>query len=234
MATDTTKGFILMHEEWLHDNINSSAANGVRWLTTTDSGTAFGVNDSAELQAQGVTGSANDNYNEIAHRLTWRAQDGMMSMEARVDLTDITAVGTFIGFSDNVAENQLPVALSGTTFTAQANTALGFVFCTDATNDNWHVTMVDDTNLTTVPIASLNTGVAPVNNTPQTFKVVVYDQEVCNQTRSEFWIDGELQLTMASSIDRDALLTPYIGHVTRSCNTRTMNIHYITTKQTRP
>ena len=236
MATDTTKGFIRMREEWDHDNIHTGAANGVRWLITADNSGTFAVSDSAELQAASVTGTSNDNYNELGHRLTWRAQDGMMSMEARVDTTAITTVGFTVGFNDDVLEdsNLQPVSLSGTTFTSNASTFIGFVYCTDATNNNWHVFMVCDDADTTVAIACLNTGVAPVANTPQTLKVVVYDQQACNQTRAEFYIDGTIQLTMTSAIDRDALLTPHIGHTTRSCGASTLNVHYIDTMKTRP
>jgi len=236
MATDTTKGFIRMHEEWEHDNINTSAANGVRWLITADNSGTFAVSDSAELQAASVTGAADNNMNEIAHRLVWRAQDGMMSMEARVDLTDITTTAVNIGFNHAVgaACNTLPVELSGTTFTSNASTFVGFVFDTDATNDNWHAFMVDDCADTTVAIACLNTGIAPVNNEPQTFKVVVYDQQACNQTRADFLIDGVIQLTMTSAIDRDVLLTPHIASENRACSARTMNVHYVTTVKTRP
>ncbi len=236
MATDTTKGTIRFMEEWLTDNIHTGAANGVTWIVTTDGGTAFAVNDSAELQAQSVTGTCDNDMNEIGHRLVWRAQDGSMSMEARLDLAAITAQAVTIGFNDDVSEcsDTLPVELSGTTFTSNAGTFIGFVFDIDATNDNWHVFMVDDDADTNVAIACLNTGIAPVADTPQTFKVTVYDQEACNQTRADFWIDGVLVYEMASAIDRDVLLTPHIAHETRAGCGQTMNVHYIETKKSRP
>jgi len=233
MAVDTTRGFITLMEEFDTDHIGC-AGNAVRWVTVLDNSGTFAVSDSPELQAASVTGSCNDNYNSIGHRLTWSAQAGMMSMEARVDLERITTVGMWVGLTSNMTEATQPVTLSGTTFTSTATTAIGFVYCTDATNDNWHAFMVDDCNDTSVPIATLNTGVAPVADTPQTLKVVVYDQQCGNQTRAEFYIDGNLEVTMDSAVDRDVLLGPLIGHTVRDGCPATANVHYIETIKTRP
>ncbi len=235
MPSDGPRGLIRMMEEWDTDNIGC-AGNGVRWLITADNSGTLAVSDSSELQAASVTGTAVNNMNEIGHRLTWDAQAGYMSVEMRVDLATITNTAMNIGFNDEVAEGAatLPVELSGTTFTSNAVTFVGFVFDTDATNDNWHVFMVDDNADTAVPIACLNTGIAPVANTPQTFKVVVTDQGCGIQTRTSFWVDGLEVYNMVSSIDRDVLLTPYFASENRACGAITTNIHYIYTEKSRP
>lgn len=238
MATDTTKGTIRLWEEFDTDNINTSAADGVRWLVTLDNSGTLAPSPSAELQAASVTGAADNNMNELYYRdLSWRAQDGYMSMEIRLDMACATTLRAVnVGFNDDVldASNSLPVELSGTTFTSNAGTFIGFVYDTDATNDKWHAFMVDDCNDTTVAIGTLNTGVGPTADTPQTLKVVVYDQGACNQTRAEFFIDGNLEVTMESAIDRDILLTPGFAHENRGCAATTVNLHYVEVKKSRP
>ena len=237
MATDTTKGTIRVWEEFDTDSIHTCVGNGVRWLVTLDnSGTLAPVANSG-LVAASVTGGADNNMNEIWYKdLSFRAQDGFMSFEARIQPTSITLGAYNIGFNDDVldASDTLPVELSGTTFTSNAATFIGFVYDPDATNDNWHVFMVCDDADTTVAIATLNTGIAPVACTSQTFKVMVYDQEACNQTRAEFYIDGDLVLEMPLAIDRDALLTPGFAHENRVGCADTVNLHYFEAKKARP
>lgn len=237
MATDTTKGTIRVMQEFDQDNIHTGSANGVSWHVTLDNSGTLAPVASAELQAASVTGGADNNMNELAYEyLSWRAQDGFMSAELRVDMTSITLAAVSFGFNDDVLEdsNTLPVELCGTTFTSNAGTFIGFIYDPDATNDNWHAFMVDDCNDTTMAIACLNTGVAPVADTANTLKVVVYDQGACNQTRAEFYIDGKLEVEMASAIDRDILMTPHFGHENRVGCAATANLHYIEVKKSRP
>lgn len=237
MATDTSKGIITVFDEFNIDHIGTSGGDGIQWLVTLDNSGTLAPVASAELQAASVTGTANNNLNDFYYRdLSFRAQDGFMSWEMRLDLAGITNVAINVGFNDDVndASDSLPVELSGTTFTSNAGTFVGFVFDTDATNDNWHVFMVDDNNDTSVPIACLNTGIAPVANIPQTFKIVVEDNGACNQTRTSFYIDGLEVYTMVSSIDRDILMSPGFGHENRACGATTVNLHYVEAKKSRP
>lgn len=237
MPTDTSKGVITVFDEFNIDHIGTSAGDGIQWLVSLDNSGTLAPVASAELQAASVTGTTNDNMNDFYYRdLSYRAQDGFMSWEVRLDLASIVDVAVNVGFNDDVndASGTLPVELSGTTFTSNAGTYVGFVYDTDATNDNWHVFMVDDNNDTTVPIACLNTGIAPVANTPQTLKIVVDDNGACNQTRTAFYIDGLEVLTMVSSIDRDVLMTPGFAHETRACSAKTVNLHYVEAMKSRP
>ena len=237
MATDTTKGTIRLWEEFNHDNIGTSSGDGIQWIVSLDNSGTLAPVASAEMQAASVTGSTDDNMNDFYYPLlSLRARDGFMSMEMRLDMATIPLVAVNVGFNDDVNDgsNTLPVELNGTTFTSNAATFIGFVYDTDTNNDNWHAFMVDDCADTTVAIATLNTGVAPVANTAQTLKVVVYDQGACNQTRAEFYIDGNLEVTMESAIDRDALLTPGFAHETRACAAHTVNLHYVEVKKSRP
>lgn len=224
-------------DEFSTCTIATSNSPGVNWLVTLDNSGTLAPVASAEHQAASVTGGADNNMNDMYFPLlSWRAQDGFMSMEIRLDLTSLTLGAVWVGFNDDVndASDTLPVELSGTTFTRQADTSIGFIYDPDATNDTWHAFMACDAANTTDPIACLNTGVAPVADTANTLKVVVYDQQACNQTRAEFWVDGLITHTMVRAIDRDALLTPGFAHENRVGCADTVNIHYIEVKKSRP
>ncbi len=238
MATDTTKGTIRVWEEFDTDTIHTCVGNGVRWLVTLDNSGTLAPVANAGLVAASVTGACDNDMNEIWYKdLSFRAQDGFMSFEARVEnVTAVTGRALNVGFNDDVldASNTLPVELSGTTFTSNASTFIGFVYDVDATNDTWHAFMVDDCGDTTLAIATLNTGIAPVACTSQTLKVMVYDQEACNQTRADFFIDGELVVEMALAVDRDVLLTPGFAHENRAGCATTVNLHYLEAKKARP
>ena len=192
MPTDTSKGYVVFFDEFLGDLLDDAWGSSVdncatAIIPTPDTAVTDGF-------VRLLTHCADNNMAEIGHSLSWRAQDGMMSMEVRVAMSAITTTSMSIGFNDDQLEasNTLPVELCGTTFTSNAATFVGFVFDTDATNDNWHAFAVDDCTDTTTAIACLNTGKAPVAATYQTLKVVVHDRGACNMAYAEFFIDEEL------------------------------------------
>jgi len=239
VPNDTPDGVLVLHEDWLTQNIATSAASGVRWLVSSDTGnTAFIETGSAlGVTAKGTTDTTDNDMCEIGHGLlAWSAQHGYMAMEVRLQADVVTTLALTVGFNDDALDdsNTLPVELSGTTFTSNAGTFVGFVFDTDATNDFWHCFMVDDDADTTVPIADLNTGVAPVAGEYQTLRVEVYDQGSGKQTRAVFYINGKKYYEMASAVDRDALLTPHVAFENHGAAAHVVDIEYITVWMSRP
>lgn len=118
---------------------------GVLRLTTGDAGTGYAAD------AEQVTQRA----------LMWKAANGNLNLEARVKLSAITTCYAFVGFTDTVAaalEAPIVSAASGNTLTTNATDAVGFMFDTNMTDDNWWLTGVANN----VDATAQNSGYAPV------------------------------------------------------------------------
>lgn len=239
MPVDSPSGYKVFREEWIADTIGA-AGNGVAWLTTGDTGDTVFARAAARgsLTAQGATAATDDNLVEIGHDLlAFRGQDGHMWLEARVQLDVVTNVAFNVGFNDDASEdsNTLPAELATVTFTSNAATFIGFVFDVDATNDNVHAFWVDDDSDTTEALADLRfTGLAPTAARWMTMRVDLWDRGAGNGLRAELWVQDDttggiryLEKRFNTTVDRDALLTPYIGFENRSATAHVMDIDYI-------
>lgn len=185
--------------------------------------------DAAQLASGGTTAAGQ-----------WRVQDGTLTFEARVNLDVVTTVGLFIGFSDTNTETDIiPMTLSGTTFTTTATTAIGFLFDTDATNDDWHAMWVDDDTDASATIAQLRfNNVAPVAATFYTYRLELHDRGAGNGALANFTIINNngvgYSKTFNTSIDRDALLVPYIGHENHTATAHVTRVDYVKVTGGRP
>jgi hypothetical protein len=132
--------------------IASGGIGGVLDILTGDAGTGL----AADLI--GVVGP-----------LQWQASNGGLVFQARVRLSAITTCYAFLGFTD-VATLEAPIiSASGTTFTSNASDAVGFMFDTGMTSDNWWLTGVAaDTDAT-----MQDSGFAPVADDYATFRIEV-------------------------------------------------------------
>lgn len=247
-----------LYEDWTGaDNISTAVADGITWLNSSDTGnTAFAiVADAQGLICQGATDATGTaDMCEIAHQLlAWTPQHGELYMEARVKVS-VGAMGSVafnVGFNDDVLEdsNALPVTLSGTTFTSNSSTWIGAVYDGAATNADVHAFFVDDDSDTTTPIADLRmVSMTPVlddwltvavrltANPPATVAQgiagtaggsVVAEISVVEESTGKY-----AQKRFATSIDRNALLTPHIGFQTLSV-AHTFEIDYIYVRMSR-
>lgn len=161
---------------------------GVLRFTTGDTGTGYAAD------AEQVTGS----------RLVWQAVNGSLVFETRLKLSAITTCYVFIGFTDTVAAalEQPIFSAGGTTFTTNATDAVGFMFDTGMTVDNWWCTGVAN-NVDSVMVDS---GKAPVADKYQTFRI-----EVDNLGNAIFYIDdvtvGRVALAVTPTIDLTRVAT---------------------------
>lgn len=224
---NSPRGPVELFDDFLGDTINTDM-----YQTSADSGdTAFSVPATVIVDGAitGITDTTDNDMVEIGGALQWRAQDGTLVMEARLHSTVVSNVAITVGFNDDVLEdsNTLPVELATTTFTSNSSTFVGFVYDIDATNDNWHAFAVDDDNDTTVAIATLNTGVAPVASTYQTLRIEIEDTGSGNMATARFFINGALECTIPSAIDRDVLLAPHIAFENRAAAAHTVTVDYL-------
>lgn len=143
------------------DSATSTAAilaggiGGVLRLTTGDAG----------------SGIAADGNQLSQNHLMWQASNGSLVFETRVKMSAITTCYAFIGFTDQVASLEAPIISAGSanTITTNASDAVGFMFDTRMTDDNWWLTGVKgDTDAT-----HQDTTYAPVAGTYETFRIEV-------------------------------------------------------------
>lgn len=184
--------------------------NTSRWLATegTDSATS-----SAAILAGGIggvlrltTGDAGTGYAADAEQITqnhlmWQASEGRLVIEAKFLLSQITESYAFIGFTDTIAlEAPITSAGSGDTLTTNASDAVGFMFDTRMTTDNWWLTGVKaDADAT-----AQNSGFAPVAATYQTLRV-----EVNSSGHATFYRNGiQVGTLMSNALTAAADLTP--------------------------
>ena len=244
MAVGMSRGTRVLFDDFDGDTLNTFLWTGTAstggtveipaTITATDISCAVLTTDTtdgdaAQLASGGTTAAGQ-----------WRVQDGTLTLEARVKVDVITTLGLFIGFSDtNLETDVIPMSLSGTTFTTTATTAIGFLFDTNATTDVITAMWVDDDADSSTAIGTLQyTGLAPVADTFYTYRIELHDQGSGNQARAVMSVITDAgvmaQKTFTSTIDRDALLVPYVGHENHGAAAHVTRVDYIEVTGGRP
>lgn len=182
----------------------SGGIGGVLRLTTGDAGTGLAA-DTVQMTSY----------------LQWQASNGGLCMEVRAKLSAITTCWCFIGFTD-VATLEAPIesAASGNTLTSNASDAVGFMFDTRMTDDNWWlVGVAGDTDAT-----AQDTGSAPVANTYATFRIEVDASGVA----TFFYNGSPVGTKMTGAVTPATDLTPTIAvSKTSVATSMTMDNDYI-------
>ena len=133
--------------------------------------------------------------------LQWKASSGGLVFQARVALGSIASVSCFVGFTDNTAL-EAPIQASGTAngITTNASDAVGFMFDTSMTDDNWWLVGVKgDTDAT-----AQNTGIAPVAATYETLRI-----ELDASGNATFFRNGvSVGVVMSNAVTASVGLTP--------------------------
>lgn len=183
--------------------INAGAVGGTVRLTTGDTTT---VSESASV---------------LTHGLNWKASNGGLVFEARVTpVSSVADVAYFVGLTDVLATStlEIPVTLSGTTFTTNATDAVGFVYDTAATTDVWYGKGVkNDTDS-----ATLTTAVAPAAGT-----AVVLRVEVNADGDATFYINGTKLGTIEDAVTASVALTPVISAMARTTTSKSIDVDYV-------
>lgn len=75
--------------------------------------------------------------------LDFRADAGRLSAAVRLKVSENSGVCLFFGLTDQTGSLEMPFTYTGTTLTANATDAVGFVYDTSSTNDKWTMCGVD-------------------------------------------------------------------------------------------
>lgn len=213
----------------IFDDFNSNAVDTNRWgfVEGTDSATsapsilAGGIGGVLRLTTGDAgTGLAADSI-QLVQALQWQASNGGLSIEARFKLSQITVCYAFFGFTDVITlEAPVVSAASADTFTTNASDAVGVMFDTRMSTDNWWLTGVaGDTDAT-----HQNAGVAPVADTYEVWRI-----EVDTAGAARFFRNGApIGSVLTGAVTPGADLTPtfYVSKVS-GASSMTADIDYL-------
>lgn len=184
--------------------------NGViRFTTGADAGATMALNGS---QVQG--------------HLNWRASNAGLTCEIRLALDAITNVAVYLGFTDQCDSLEMPFTMAaGDVLTSNATDAVGVLFDTDATTDNWWLVGV----AADIDATKQNSALAPVAATFETWRIDVTTAGV-----ARFYRNGTLIGTaMAAAVTAAVKLTPIIAAFSRGAASRNIDVDEVLIQQQR-
>lgn len=194
---------------------------------TINSSTTTGINGVVRLTA-GDDAAATMAVNgcQISTNRQFTAGNGGLVAEFRVLLSSVSSVAVFVGFTD-VSTLEMPANSSGSGdgITTNATDAVGFMFDTAMTTDNWWAVGVkNDTDAT-----AQNTGIAPVVNVAQILRI-----EVDANERATFYINGaKVGAEMLGAVTNTVALTPTVAVFSRTTATKLVDVDYISARKNR-
>lgn len=144
--------------------------------------------------------------------LDWKANQGNVTIEARVKLGKIATIAMFFGFTNQVAALQMPIqsAASADTFTSNAADATGFMFDTSMTTKNWWLVG----NAASVAPVAVNTALAPVAATYEVLRI-----ELDTLGNATFYRNNKRIGRLALAVTPTVALTPVIAAFNRATAT---------------
>jgi hypothetical protein len=155
--------------------------------------------------------------------LNWQAGTGGLMAEFKIKMSAPTDICVFFGFTDQVSALEMPFTMSGTTLTSNATDAVGLLFDTDATTDNWKLVGVAGDTDATVQDA----GVAPGTNTYETWRITISTGGTAN-----FYKNGtQVGSAMTGSVGASTALTPVIAAFSRGAASRNVDLDYVLVQQ---
>ena len=157
-----------------------------------------------------------------------QADSGALAFECRLNITDITLCSVYVGLTD-ITTLEEPMSVSGTTITTNATDAVGFIFDTAMTTDEWFMGGVD-TNTDATGAGTLST--APVNAVYQVLRC-----EIASDGESaEFFIDGVSKGKLTASVcaaSTDLFFTVFVNGDGSNAAAATVDVDYILIEHTR-
>lgn len=218
---DDFVGDTLSADYWLAtegtDSATSDAAilaggvGGVLRLTTGDAGTGLAA-DTEQLNGP----------------LQWKASNGGLVFQTRLKLSAITTCWAFLGFTDVATGLEAPIISAGSadTITTTASDAVGFMFDTRQSTDNWWLVGV----AADVDATAQNSGFAPVADTYATFRIELSATGVA----TFFYNGNQVGTAMSGAVTAGTALCPIIAvSKTSVAASMTMDIDYIDISMTR-
>lgn len=187
----------------------------VDWTgTDAASGTIVGTIGSTTA-SMAVSGSQMD------RGLDWKANQGGLTLEVRIKLSQIATIAAYIGFTDQVSALEMPInsAASADTITTTCTDGCGFLFDTSfATKKWWAVGVANDVDA--VGSASL---LAPVAATYDVLRI-----ELDTSGNASFYLNNKRIASVPNAVTPTIALTPVIAGFNRTTTAApTLTVDYI-------
>lgn len=165
---------------------------------------------------------------QLHRALTFYAENGNLSFEARVLVSSLANAAYYIGFTDQVAALEMPFTIGASdAITSNASNAVGF--CEDSASDADNIFFVgvkDD-----VDAVAQNSG---VDFPAGASAFITYRVEISADGTAYFYInDVQVGRSMANAVNPAVALTPVIAIFSRSNTQKTMDVDYINAQQNR-
>jgi hypothetical protein len=171
---------------------------------------------------------------QLDRGLCWKANQGAVAFQARLQLSAITNIAVFVGFTDQTAALEMPIqsAASVDTLTTNATDAVGFMFDTSMSTDVWWLTGVANDVDATAQQCAVGSGsaIAPVAATYETFRITL-----STAGAATFYRNGQqVGSLMAGAVTPTVALTPCIAAFNRTTTgTPTVTVDYANFSATR-
>ena len=207
------------------DHWSSTAGNGTSNQVATT--VADSINGEITLKSASDDGAITANASNLTGlSLGYKANQGGLSMEARIKIDDVSEAVLFVGFTDTISTTlELPIFLVAGDIDSDAANACGVGYDVDGTIKQFFHGGVK-ANTDTVPAYS---GSAPVDNTYFTVRV-----EVSATGSVQGFIDGKaIGPEVANAVTITTALTPAVVIANRSANQVIATVDYVWTQQNR-
>ena len=222
---------VVFHDDFLGDTLNT-----FNWHSPTkgsDGATVdFAISQDVNGKIVGTTGAGSGasmaaNGILIDGGLTWKAgTQGPLDFQTRLQISAITNICLYAGFTDQVSTLEMPFTISGSTVTSNATDAVGFLFDTAATAATWKLLGVANDVDATLQEAVQSTSTAttaPVAATYTTLRVTV-----ATDGSATFFINGNpVGTRMAGAVTSTVALAPVIAVFSRTTASPTCTVDYV-------
>ena len=166
-----TTPIVQWFSDFLGDALEDEILAGVGSGTGNAVALSVGVNGRAEIKTSSADAAIGANGSSLSlGALNWRADQGGLMMEARIQVDNIAGEMVFVGFTDALASTvEAPIFLNAADLDSDADNACGVLFDTAGTTAQWCQGGVKATTDT----APAYSGAAPVAATWYTVRVEV-------------------------------------------------------------
>lgn len=214
--------------DFLGDALEDELAAGVGSGTGNAVALSAGVSGRVEIKTSSADAADSANASSIGLAgLNWKANQGGLMMEARVQIDNIAAVMLFVGFTDTLPGTvELPIYLNGVDIDSTATDACGVFFDTDGTTAQWgHGGVKADTDT-----APAYLGSAPSAATWYTVRVEVSAAGAVQGYINNVPIPGG---AIANAVTSTVALCPIVVACNRGGAARNVLVDYIHVQATR-
>lgn len=125
--------------DFLGDALEDELIAGIGSGTGNAVAISIGAGGRAEIKTSSADAAIGANGSSLGlGALNWRADQGGLFMEARLQIDNIAAVMIFVGFTDTLGSTvEAPIFLNGADIDSDATNACGVIFDTDGTTAQW-------------------------------------------------------------------------------------------------